>query len=224
MVNKLTVCNLKVFLSRSFAIPVLLLLSFVLSGCDDSAWAIVRLGASWPPQLGKAYPDIEFTNYDGQKFRLSDFKGKIVLVEPVGMNCQACNAFAGAHFRGNFQGVRPQPGLKSIEEYMRERLNGLTLENSDLVLVQLLLYDVYMEAPDAEDARIWAEHFGFEDNPNVYVLFSEKDLRGSSSFRMIPGFQLVDRRSVLRSDSTGHRPRHNLFTELLPMIPHVLNE
>ena len=33
---------------------------------------------------------------------------------------------------------------------------------------------------------------------------------------MVPGFQLVDRRFVLRWDATGHSPRHNLYTELLP--------
>jgi hypothetical protein len=209
---------------KSFIVPVLLIISLILSGCDDVSSAFGQFGESWPPRLGEPYPDLEFTNYDGRKVRLSDFKGKVILVEPVGMTCQACNAFAGAHVRGTFQGIRPQPGLKSIEEYMRERLNGLTVDNSDLVLVQLILYDLFMDAPDIEDARIWAEHFGLDGNPNIYVLFSERDLRGKTSFDMIPGFQLVDRNSVVRADSTGHQPRHNLFAELLPMIPKVLNE
>lgn len=202
----------------------LLLICAGLVGCDDAQSNSQESGAFWPPRLDESYPEIEFTNYDGRKVRISDFRGKVVLVEPVGMNCQACNAFAGAHKMGSFQGIRPQENLKSIEEYMASRLNGLTLENSDMVLVQLLLYDLFMEAPDIEDARIWAEHFGFDDNPHVYVVFSERDMRGSASYNLIPGFQLIDRSSVLRSDSTGHRPQHSLFSELMPMIPSVLDE
>lgn len=215
--------KLKIILARPLALTSMVFL-LLLTGCDDFAPEFWGLGAAWPPRLGKTYPDIEFTNYDGRRIQISDFKGKVVLVEPVGMSCEACNAFAGAHIRGDFEGIRPQPGLDSIEEYMYERLDGLTVDNSDLVLVQLLLYDLFMEAPDAEDARIWAEHFGFDKNPNVYVIFSERDLRGKASYRLIPGFQLVDRNSRLRADSTGHRPRHDLFTELLPMIPRMLDE
>ncbi|MDJ0946833.1 MAG: redoxin domain-containing protein [Kiloniellales bacterium] len=205
------------------AVPLLLLLP-ALGGCDDLAAGSAGPGVDWPPRLGEAYPDLELTNYDGRKIRLSDFKGKVVLVEPVGMNCEACNAFAGAHRRGAFAGIRPQPGLESIEDYIHERLDGLTVDYSDLVLVHLLLYDLFMEAPDAEDARIWAEHFGFDREPNVYVVFSARDLRGRASHRMIPGFQLLDSDSVLRADSTGHRPRHDLYAELLPMIPRLLDE
>ena len=206
---------------RALAAGCLLLASLLLSGCDD---LFAALTLPWPPKLGEAYPDIAFTNYDGREIRLSDFKGKVVLVEPVGMDCKACNAFAGGHFRGDFEGIRPQADLQSFEEYLTEWGGGLTLDRGDIVLVQVLLYDLFMEAPDAEDARVWAEHFGFDENPNVYVVFSQRDLRGRASFRMIPGFQLLDRDSVLRADSTGHRPRHNLYTQLLPMVSELLAE
>jgi cytochrome oxidase Cu insertion factor (SCO1/SenC/PrrC family) len=40
---------------------------------------------SWPPQLGQPYPDLELVDQTGQKTRLSSFKGKVILIEPVGM-------------------------------------------------------------------------------------------------------------------------------------------
>lgn len=39
---------------------------------------------------------------------------------------------------------------------------------------------------------------------------------------MIPGFFLLDKNMILRGDATGHRPKHNLFTELLAKIPELL--
>ena len=112
----------------------------------------------------------------------------------------------------------PEDVAASYREFVETR--GTTL--TDLVLVQVLLYDLTMEAADIEDAAIWAQHFGFDRDPNVYVVVSKADLRGKASFRMIPGVQLVDKGSVLRFDSTGHQPKHNLWTELLPAVPWLL--
>jgi len=39
---------------------------------------------------------------------------------------------------------------------------------------------------------------------------------------MIPGFFLIDKDFILRSDSTGHRPKHNLYTQLLPELSVLL--
>ena len=176
---------------------------------------------NWPPQVGQPYPDLEFVNHDGRAIRMSDFKGRVLLVEPIGMNCPACNAFAGAGRKGGFEGVKPQGGLGSIERYLREYA-GTTL-GRDLVLVHLLLYEFTMGAPKLEDAQLWAEHFDLTGQKNVYVVYSERDLRGDASYNLIPGFQLVDRLSILRKDSTGHHPRHNLWKELLPEVKRLLD-
>lgn len=187
-----------------------------LTGCDPVG------SGSWPPKVDQLFPELTFTNYDGRGIRLSDFKGKVVLIEPVGMTCEACNAYSGGERRGGVKGIVPQRGLQSIEQYLPRYGNGITLGHRDVVLVQILLYDLTMEAPDLEDARIWAEHFGFDRNPNVYVVFSEKDLRGRASFDMIPGFYLVGKDSVVRYDATGHRPRHDLFSQLLPEVSRMV--
>lgn len=196
-----------------------LLMLAMLAACDESL--AFGSAADWPPVVGKPFPEIEFTNYDGKKLRISDFRGKVVLVEPVGMTCRACNAFSGGQRLGGIGNIRPQDGLQSLEDYL-DRFGGISLGHPDVVLVQVILYDLSEQQVDFEEVQIWAEHFGFDRDPDVYVVFSERDLRGRESLRMIPGVYLVDRDSVVRYDATGHKPRHNLFTELLPAVPQLV--
>lgn len=72
----------------------------------------------WPPKLGEPFPDLELVSHTGASVRLSDFSGKIVLVEPIGMTCAACNAFSGAGHGGGYQNVIPQENLPSIEKLL----------------------------------------------------------------------------------------------------------
>jgi hypothetical protein len=183
-----------------------------------------RAGVTWPPQLGEPYPDLELIDQTGQPVRLSSFKGSVILIEPVGMTCPACQSFAGAHRLGSYQGVAPQEGLPSIEELMPKYARGLSLSDDRIVFVQLLLYSMSMGPPTPADARQWAEHFRVDRAKNHVVLAGAKELLGPASYEMIPGFHLVDRNFILRVDSTGHRPRHSLFSELLPMVPRLLEE
>lgn len=201
-------------------------MGIALVGCDNGAPSAQAAGAAkvaWPPTLGQPFPEVEFTNYDGRKLRMSDFKGKVVLVEPIGMNCPACNAFSGGNDRGGIEGMQPQQNLKTIEEYLVEYGGGTTLDGDDIVLVQIVLYDYKMGPVDLADVQVWTEHFGLGGNPDVFVVFSERDLRSQASWNLVPGFQLLDRTGTLRFDSTGHRPRHNMFTQLLPQVPTLLN-
>jgi hypothetical protein len=206
-------------LSRRQATALLLTGPLVLTACDD----IFGDRASWPPKLGQPFPDVSFISSDGKDLRLSQFKGKVVLMEPVGMTCQACNAFSGGNQVGGIGQIQPQGNLSSLEDYIYDYCGGITLTHPNLVLVQVILYDLTMEAPDLEDAQIWAEHFGFDRDPNVQVVVPKSDLRSKASWKMIPGVQLVDKESIVRYDSTGHRPRHNLWTELLPAVPRYVN-
>ncbi len=184
---------------------------------------VLNEGVTWPPVVGEAYPDLRLLDRNGDVVSLSDFRGKILLIEPIGMTCPACQAFAGAHRKGGFGGVSPQGGLESIEAYFPQYTGGVSLSDDRIVYVQLLLYNMRMGAPSVEDVRAWTEHFA-ADSSNTYVLAGSKDLLGTGSYNMIPGFQLVDKKFILRSDSTGHHPKHNLYTELLPMVPDVLRE
>jgi hypothetical protein len=180
--------------------------------------------AVWPPRVGEPYPDLLLVDQTGQLVRLSSFKGSVLLIEPVGMNCPACQSFAGAHRLGSYEGIQPQGGLPSIEELVPQYARGVSLSDDRIVYVQLLLYSMTMEAPTPEDARKWAQHFRADRAKNHIVLAGTKEFIGQASYDMIPGFQLVDRNFVLRVDATGHRPQHNLFTQLLPAIPRLLEE
>jgi hypothetical protein len=155
---------------------------------------------------------------------LSAFKGHVLLVEMIGMTCPACQGFSGAKRLGTFGGVTSDGGLPSIDELVPQYAQGVQLPSDDLILVQILLFDLKMGAPTADDARVWAEHFHRDVARHEYVLAGGPALHNQASFVMVPGFQLVDRHFVLRWDATGHNPHHNLYAELLPAIPSLLQE
>ena len=67
------------------------------------------------------------------------------------MTCPACNAFSGANRIGGYENVNPQHNLTSIEELL-PTYGSVSLDNDDLVLVQVLLYDMTMKSPSASDA------------------------------------------------------------------------
>jgi hypothetical protein len=67
-------------------------------------------------------------------------------------------------------------------------------------------------------AQLWAKHFGIQESENMLILVGEPYLIGPASFNMIPGFQLIDADFVLRFDSSGHHPKHDLWRELLPAV------
>ena len=176
----------------------------------------------WPPEVGRAFPDLTFRDAAGEPFRMASLRGKVVLVEPIGMNCPACNAFAGGNTeRGGYSGTRPQADLDALEEILPKYSGGVTMDHPDLVVVHLLLYSMEMRAPTQDDARRWAEHFGMEGSRHR-VIFADERFIGSASFNLIPGFQLLDRSLVVRSDSTGHHPKDNLYTQLLPMLGEMI--
>ncbi len=191
-------------------------------GADDSASK--KPSHAWPPEVGKPYPDLALVDQTGQRVSLSSFKGRILLIEPIGMNCAACQAFAGGNRTeiGPYEGVSPQADLQSIEEYLPKYADGVKLDDKRIVYVQLLLYSMSMAAPTAEDAKAWAEHFKMDRSKDRLVLAGETYLIVDASYNMIPGFQLVNEEFVLVSDSSGHNPKDNLYTKLLPELGKLL--
>lgn len=176
---------------------------------------------AWPPRIGETYPDVDLLDRNGHPVTISDYKGKVVLIEPVGMNCPACQAFSGGNRKGGFGSVTPQKGVRALDELLSEY--GVSLEDERIVFIQILLYDMAMQHPAAEDARTWEDFFDFGGISNRIVATTRKDLRGSASYNLIPGFQLLDKNLILRKDSTGHSPRHNL-SELLSLVPQLILE
>jgi len=79
-----------------------------------------------------------------------------------------------------------------------------------------------MNAATAHDVKEWTRHFHMQRSTNYLVLAAPRAFQGRASANMIPGFQLVDQDFILRADSTGHAPRHDLYRKLLPMVRELL--
>ncbi len=177
----------------------------------------------WPPVVGQPYPNLQLIDQEGRRTSLSEFRGKVILLEPIGMPCEACIAFAGGHQRGAYGGIAPQKNLPSIDE-LAARYGFVDLDQKDIVVVQVLFYNLSLTAPTPAEVRDWALHFGLRRSANRIVLAAEPYLLSPETRAMIPGFQLLDKDGILRFDSTGHAPRHNLYTELLPNLRRLCKE
>jgi hypothetical protein len=171
----------------------------------------------WPPVAGEAFPGLVLSDQTGQTVHLSDFAGKVILVEYAAIPCEGCQAFAGGKQHGAFGGFKVQSGLDSIENYALQYA-GVKLGSDDVVFVQVLLYGKSLSAPTQAEVTGWAEHFQMNHGENKIVLRGDPSMLSRETYEMIPGFQLIDRDFVLRSDSCGHRPQDNLYTDLLPLL------
>ena len=173
----------------------------------------------WPPAVGRPYPDLELSDDTGTTVHLSQWKGQLILLEPVGMNCPACQAFLGGNdpSPGPFGGVTPQPGLQSICTYLAT-YGGIQLPTPDIMHIQLLLYNMELKTPTLDDARQWVRHFGLRRQDHEIVLIADERFMSDASYNLIPGFQLIDQSFILRVDATGHHPKHDLFRDLIPTL------
>lgn len=174
------------------------------------------LAFAWPPVVGQPYPDLQLLDQNGREVALSSFKGKVIVLEPVGMTCPACNAFSGANRVdiGRFEEQEAQGNLNSAEEFFPQYA-GVSITDDRLVYVQLLLYNTHMKSPSIDDARRWATHFHLNAR-NHYVLVPKDDMTGPASYGMIPGFQIIDKDFILRHDGTGDNPKEDVWTQVLP--------
>ena len=138
------------------------------------------------------------------------------------MNCPGCVAFCGGHEHGAFEGHAPQQCVDSLDKLFAEYA-GLPLSHSDIVVVQMLFFSTTMGTPTVQEAARWHEHFGLAQQPNHRVLIGPAALR-DASYDSVPGYWLIDRDFTVVKDATGHSPRDNLYTELLPAVSELLQQ
>jgi hypothetical protein len=179
----------------------------------------------WPPVVGQFYPNLVLKDQAGQFTAISDFQGKVILLELVGLTCSACHALAGGNEPGmaRFRDVEPQPGLSSIERFALGYAK-LSLDHPDIVFVQLVLYGMDGRSPPAEeDVRAWASHFSMDRRKNEIVLIGDQRFISPETRRLIPGFHLIDQNGILRAMSSND-PRHDpLHSSLLPKLASLVN-
>jgi hypothetical protein len=212
-------------LKKQICLTIVLILAFfaLVSSCGSAFGQKGKLPVFWPPKLDYYYPDLTLLDQNGKKVQLSSFMGKILVIEPIGMSCPACQAFCGANRKGlgPYGQVRPQSGLKSIDECLAQK--GISTTDPAITFIQLLLYGPTLQAPTLAEAKAWARHFRVDSKSNYHVLVGNKSLINQASYNMIPGFQLVDKSFVLRSDATGHHPKNDLYSHLIPMLKRILS-
>jgi hypothetical protein len=83
-------------------------------------------GRPYEPVKGERYPDLILRDQNGDAVRLSDFAGKVILLELAAVPCKGCQAFAGGQERGGFAGVPVQRGLDSRISYSSTTPAGIT--------------------------------------------------------------------------------------------------
>lgn len=176
---------------------------------------------SWPPKVGEPYPDLTLLDGEGRTVRLSSFKGKVLLIEPIGMNCPACIRLAGGAKRGAFEGIAPESGEHDTEDFLS--WFSVNPDDERFVYIHLLLYSLAMQGPTAQDARKWAGHFQIDRHKNWVVLAGGQGLINHASYNLIPGFQLVDKDFILRYDASGHNPKDSV-NDLFPAIQTFLEQ
>lgn len=186
------------------------------AGVEEAA---APLPWAWPPEVGQAYPELRLLDDQGREVSLSSFKGKVILVETAGMTCPACNAFAGANKLGGFGGVTPQADLAELETYVRQFAGGDWLSSPEVVFVQLLLTGPdTSRAPTVAELARWRDHFQLRGRFPGIVLLAGDPRMVAEGYKLVPGFQLIDRDFILRYSSAGHRAPHDLYRDVLPRL------
>ena len=177
---------------------------------------------AWPAERLRTYPDLELIDQDGKTTRLSEFRGKVILLQMVGMSSPTCIAFTGGS-QEHYGNYRAQPGLESIADCAK-RYADVSLDDDRIVFVQIVLFDDQMQAPAPLDVQRWASHFELQRAAGQVVLAGSAQMANRTGRNLIPGFQLIDQNFLLRSDSTGRRPETDLYTELLPLMGQLVNQ
>ena len=121
------------------------------------------------------------------------------------------------------KGATAQSDLSSIEEYAK-RFGGVELSDRRIVFVQVVFYSPSLKAPTLAEIKSWAEHYKMDRSKSRIVLAGESQFINNDTYNLIPGFQLIDASFVLRSDSSGHNPKNNLYSELLPLLGKLVKE
>lgn len=179
----------------------------------------------WPPQMNVYYPDFSLVDQDGVTFNLSDLKGRLIILELVDMGSPLSQAYEGAGEKGAYGGPEQKvdPNTASFGALLSKFTDGaLTLPHQDIVIVSFLIKNEKGDQPTLDDAAKWAAHFGLGKNVNHVVAISKQDFRGWQSDKILPGFQLIDKNFLLRVDSAGPEPKHNLSMTLIPLVPKLL--
>ncbi len=177
----------------------------------------------WPPVKGEPYPDFLMMRTDGPLVRLSEFAGKPLLIEPVGLPCAACQAWTGGRTKGGFQGVTPQADLPETDHYLgRHAETSIAL--GEFTYIQLLLYGMDgQNPPPLEEAVAWEEHFEQRER-GIVALVADRRHINSTSHQLIPGFHVVDSDFRLAAWSSNRQDDDSMLRVVFPTLGRLLRD
>lgn len=180
------------------------------------------LDSAPPPELNRPYPNLALIDEHGTTVPLSVFRGKVTLIHAVSMGCSLCQALSGSDRFGPFGMTMPAAGVSSLESYLKSYA-PLALKSDQLQVVQIVFFDRDGNPPTADELREWSDHFHLRER-GIVVLGAPMSISQTIGRSLVPGFQLLDRDLVLRSDSTGIVPRNDFSRQLLPQLTNMLRE
>ncbi len=179
----------------------------------------------WPPKMNHPYPDLELLDRDGRTFKLSDLKGYVIVMSYVDMSSPTSQAQAGAAVTGAY-GITNEIDkyAEPFTQVVRKNApNDFTLPNDVVLEIDVLVYAQDGSQATLADVDKWAEHFDLDLEHGIIVAVPKKDIRGEEVQIILTGYQLVDQHKMLRVDSAGMEPKHNLKMTLVPLLSKLAN-
>lgn len=182
----------------------------------------------WPANMNDPYPDIKFLDQNGKELALYDLKGRVVILEYIDISSPISQAQSGAAVIGAYHGSTTSQDIDKyslpFSDVLKKSINaGFSLPNNSIIELKVLVYGASGAQATVNDAQNWANHFALGTaGSNVIVAVTKKDFRSKRSDSLIGGFQLLDRNLLLRVDSSGPKPKHNLSMTLLPLVPKLI--
>ena len=188
--------------------------------------ANINLPEVWPPKMNSPYPDLELFDQKGQSFKLSDLKGRVILLEYIDVTspisqAQSGAAIVGPYYAGGISEI-DKTALPIADILKKETRGALTLPNEMILELKIIVYGEEGRQGARDDAENWSLHFKQDKSQNVIVAVPVKDIRGKITQSLVGGYQLIDQNLMLRVDSSGALPKHNLRLTLAPLVPKLI--
>lgn len=178
---------------------------------------------SWPPEVGRSFPDLEVVDVAGRRQRLSEIQDRPLLLETAAMNCPASVAFAGGSIAGRFGQTPPQPQLHQLEDILQDYAPGCSLNDPRIQTVQLLFLNEELKAPTKEDLARWQRHFAKARKAKTLVLGVATSLAAREAMSAVPGLYLLDSHGMVRYAHEGSKQDLMAFKTLFESIPRLLD-
>jgi len=184
-----------------------------------------KLPNPWPPKMNKPYPDLPLVASDGTNFKLANYKGKVIVLSFLDMSSPTAQAQSGAGLSGTYGvTVDTDPLARPFSDIFRTipESEDMNYPHKDLLEIIVLVYSQDGKQATVDDAQRWADHFDLSADDNVIVAVPAKDIRSDETGEVLNGYQLIDKNMILRVDSSGPSPKHNLKMTLMPLVPKLL--